>query len=180
MCERFDIFLERQWAAFFEGWARSELGDREPGLTAMRGFLDLITGAGCLMHHSLYIGLFAEALLRAEAFEEARVWIERGLALGEKTGQRFFECELHRLAGEIEVRFGNDGDRARASLDRALALAVEQDARLLEMRAALSLGTLLMQNGAADDAVRVLSASVARMPAGFVSPEFLQAKAVLQ
>ena len=180
ICDRFDIFFERQWAAFWDGWALTESVSTGTGLEAMRGFLALITSAGCLMHHSLYIATFAEALVKAGAREEAREWIRQGLALIERTGQHYFESELHRVLGELEGVPGGAHDEARLSLHRAVGIAANQDARLLEMRAALSLGRFLRQEGATEDARRVLSNASDRMRTGFDSPELFEAKTILR
>ena len=132
------------------------------------------------MHHSLYIATLAEALVRAEALDEARDWIRQGLALVERTGQHYFESELHRVLGELEGAPGGVSDQARLSLHRAVEIAVGQDARLLEMRAALSLGRFLRGEGATEEARRVLSGAVDRMRTGFDSPELSEAKTILR
>ena len=180
ICDRFDIFFERQWAAFWQGWALTESGSTDAGLEAMRGFLALITSAGCLMHHSLYVATFAEALVKAGAREEAREWIRQGIALVERTGQHYFESELHRVLGELEGVPGGAQHEARLSLQRAVGIAANQDARLLEMRAALSLGRFLRREGATEDAMRVLSSASDRMRTGFDSPELFEAKTILR
>jgi hypothetical protein len=59
-------------------------------------------------------------------------------------------------------------------------IAVAQDARLLEMRAALSLGRFLTAEGSVANAERVLRDALGRMHAGFESLELLEARAVCQ
>ena len=179
LCERFDIFLERQWAVFFRGWALTEMGEVREGLEAMRSFIELITSTGFVFHHALYFGVFAEALTKAGELDEARQLITQGLALDERTGQHYFEGELYRLRGEIEAAVG-ERDEAEQSLTRAVEIAVAQDARLLEMRAALSLGRFLGAEGSVADAERVLKDTLSRMHAGFESLELLEARTVCQ
>jgi tetratricopeptide (TPR) repeat protein len=174
LSERFDIFVERQWAAFWHGWALTEMGAPGEGPQAMRAFLNLITSAGFLLHHSLYIATFGEALAKAGELDEAGDWIARGLALVERTGQHYYESELHRIRGELAAR-SNDRDEARSSLKRALEIATSQEARLLEIRAALSMARFLEQEGSGAEALRVLTDSVGRVTAGLKSPEFSEA-----
>ena len=80
----------------------------------------------------------------------------------EKSGERWWEAELHRLEGEVLLAAADDGgsdgdggDRAEACFRNALEIARRQQARSLELRAALSLSRLWSRSRR-DEARRVL------------------------
>jgi hypothetical protein len=78
----------------------------------------------------------------------------------ERTGETWCESDIHRTAGEIALRpIEPDVGKARMHLDRALAVAREQQAKSWELRAANSLAPLWLDQGERD-AVRELLATV--------------------
>jgi len=81
--------------------------------------------------------------------EEALEIIEGALA-GVGAGSPFFyEAELHRLRGTLLLDKGERyGAAAEASFRTALDMALDQHARSLELRAAVSLGRQLLARGA--------------------------------
>jgi len=83
----------------------------------------------------------------------------------EKTGERWWEAELHRLQGEVllaAARDGDRGDRAEACFRRALEVAGRQGATSLELRAALSLSRL----ASSPDAHQLLAEVLGRFTEG--------------
>ena len=64
--------------------------------------------------------------------------LQEAIGIVDNTDERFFEAELHRFRGEILIALGKPDD-AEAALQRAMAVARIQDARLWELRAAASL-----------------------------------------
>ena len=67
--------------------------------------------------------------------------LDEAVRLAESTHERFFEAELHRMRGELLARLGESGN-ARTALEQALAVARGQQARMWELRAAMSLARL--------------------------------------
>ena len=63
-------------------------------------------------------------------FDQARRCIAEAMALAEASGERWFDAEIHRIAGEIELgsseRIGSDAQRY---FEQALGVAREQQAR---------------------------------------------------
>jgi predicted ATPase len=64
----------------------------------------------------------------------------------ERTGERWFEAELHRLKGEV-LMSKRDGAEAEGSLQRAVHVARGQSAKMWELRAATSLARLWRDQG---------------------------------
>ena len=96
----------------------------------------------------------------------------------EKTGECWWEAELHRLEGEILLAAAGDGDvrdRAEACFRRALEVAGRQGATSLELRAALSLSRL----GNSPDAHQLLGEIVGRFTEGHDTADLRAAQAQL-
>ena len=73
-----------------------------------------------------------------------------------------------------------DIPQAIACLHQALDVARRQQAKTLELRAALSLGRLWQQQGKGDQARQLLTAVYRWFTEGFETPDLQEAKAVLK
>jgi class 3 adenylate cyclase/predicted ATPase len=103
------------------------------GLTSYR-----VTGAGVTVSH--YHALLGAALGGAGKITEALAAVADGLAVARRLNERFVESELHRVQAELLLRKADaDPVAVEACLRRALDMAREQQARSLELRAAMSL-----------------------------------------
>ena len=150
--------LYTAYGEFLHPWARWHLGDREGGLAAMRGGI-----AAChQMDNALYMTLFETALAETEAqageIEAALATIDHAVALTERTGQRWCEADTHCVRGEILLKrdLTNPAPAEEAFLT-AVAVAQQQKARSLELRAAFSLARLYQSTGRPADAHAVLA-----------------------
>lgn len=110
------------------------------GLQAWRG-----TGTLLTFPHALAVAARAQA--NRGRLEAALQHIAEALETAERTGERWYEPELHRLQGTWLLLHRGGGPVARAQagacFDRALALAREQRASLFERRASASLARLM-------------------------------------
>src|SRR5207249_4856377 len=107
-----------------------------------------------------FFGLLAEALGRDGQIEEALRALAEGLALMDRTGEAFHGAELHRIRGELLLRGKVDEATGREAEDcfrRALALAGRQQAKSLELRAAMSLARLCQEQHRQGEARRTLA-----------------------
>ena len=103
-----------------------------------------------------YLSLFAETLSRAGDRQGALAALREATEDGALTEERFWEAELLRLEGDILAEDDFDVDRAESRLRRALAVAGEQKARLLELRAATSLARFLARTNRHAEAQQIL------------------------
>ncbi len=95
-------------------------------------------------------------------------------------GERWWEAEIQRLRGEILLSQsgGNAGD-AEACFERALQISRSQEAKSLELRAAMSLARLWRRQGKGDEARRLLGECYAWFTEGFDTADLTEAKALL-
>lgn len=80
------------------------------------------------------------------------------LSLVQKSGERFYEAELHRLKGELLLALSAANEaKAEACFRQALDVARRQSARSWELRATMSLSRLLQRQGRQEEARRGLA-----------------------
>jgi predicted ATPase len=107
--------------------------------------------------------------------------LNEALALVEKTGERYYEAELHRLQGELLLQHATpEVSHAEACFQQSLAIARRQQAKALELRAAMSLSRLWQQQGKRDEARALLAGVYHWFTEGFDTADLQEAKALLQ
>ena len=100
--------------------------------------------------------------------------------LVDKTGERFYAAELHRLQGQLLLQQAiPDAPRAEAYFHQALAIARHQQAKSLELRAAMSLSRLWQRQGQETDARELLAPVYGWFTEGFDTADLQEAKALL-
>jgi TOMM system kinase/cyclase fusion protein len=172
-----------QWGAMatvVRGSTLAALGEAEAGLLEMRRGLASwqATGAGVML--PAFLALIAQVEVDRGAGEAALAIIEDALARVEVHGERAFEAELHRLAGEaLLTRPAPDTARAEACFRRAIELSRTQRARSWELRAAASLARLWRRRGQADAARRLLADTTAWFTEGLDTGDLRVARELL-
>jgi predicted ATPase len=163
-----------------QGWAMAQ---RLPGAAAVeriRNGLAATRAAGSRFHEPMILGLLAEALGLTGEIEAGLEMLAEALAAAEASGARGNDAELHRLRGELLGRLPSpDGTEVEACFHTALAIAREQGTRGFELRAAVSLGRLLSDQGRHAEARDLLAPVYGWFTEGFDTPDLKQAKALL-
>ena len=129
-----------------------------------------------LRHYGLV--RLAEALSRQGEHVEALVRVKEGLDDQERTGQRRWEAELHRLEG-LALLGLNRLDEAGAVFEEALRIARKQQAKSYELRAAMSLARLWGEQGRRGEARELLAPVYGWFTEGFDTADLKDAKALL-
>jgi hypothetical protein len=142
-------------------WARAKLGDREAGVTELKGALRELIATGTKLYLPLYQGLLAEIEAQGDDSEQAMAVIGDAMALADDTGEHWSDAFLHRVRGEILLkRDPADTLPAEQSFLTAIGLAQQQKARSFELRAALSLAKLYRSTRRSADAHAVLTSAL--------------------
>ncbi len=124
--------------------------------------------------------MLAEACGRAGEPEEGLRALAEAFAVLERTGERRREAEVHRLKGELLLLLpGRDEAAAATCFGRALAIARNQSAKALELRAAMSLARLWRDRGKRAEARDLVAPIYGWFTEGFDSPDLRDAKALL-
>ena len=163
----------------FRGWCIAVRGERELGLAEMHRGLAAKQATGAELKVPYYLGLMA-ALSGESGEEDATSLFADALYRIERTGERWFEAELHRLKGEVCLGGAEPSfDQAEVEFQRALAIAREQEAKFWELRAATSLARLWSDQRRNEDARNLLAPVYNWFTEGFGTPGLKEAKALL-
>jgi predicted ATPase len=101
--------------------------------------------------------------------------------LVDTTQERWWEAEVYRLQGELGLQLPSpDFHQAEAALHWAMDVARSQQAKAVELRAALSLGRLWRRQGQCDAALQLLAEVYSWFTEGFDTPGLQEAKALLE
>ena len=163
------------------GWALAEEGACAEGIAQMRRGLTAWVTTGAETHRTYFLGLLAEALGRGCQIEEAMDVLTEALAQLNGTGTVFYAAELHRLQGEFLLRRDASAcrEKAEACFHRALDIARRQQAKSLELRAAMSLARLYREQNRQAEARPMLAECHGWFTEGFDTPDVREAKALL-
>jgi predicted ATPase len=102
------------------------------------------------------------------------------LAIVEKTEERYWEAELRRRKGELLlIQQGQEAGEAEECFQKALDIALRQQAKSLELRAAMSLSRLWQQQGKQEEARQMLGDIYGWFTEGFDTSDLQEAKALL-
>ena len=101
------------YSVWFVGWLEWRLGNRDAGLSGMRDGRARLAEAGWVYPLSLYETILAEAEAEAGETDAGLATIDRAIVESERTGQRWYEAESHRIRGEILLKAQSLQSRAR-------------------------------------------------------------------
>jgi class 3 adenylate cyclase/predicted ATPase len=174
--------LPAQWAGnaiFFQGWAKWSDSAEESGLAEMRRGLAITREQSTAWFLPLEAAL-AEAEAAAGETAAGLKRLDAELAELERTEQRYYQAEMHRIRAEILLqRDPADTTPAEQSLQAAIAIAQSQKALSFELRAAMSLAKLYRAANRDADAHAVLAPAVEGFPPTRQFPELAEAQALL-
>jgi class 3 adenylate cyclase/predicted ATPase len=139
----------------------------------------LVGETGSQANAPSFLAVLSDAQRAAGQLAEAQGTVATALAVAAQTGQPFFDADLHRLDGDLLLATGGPADEAAARYHRALAIAREQGARSLELRAATSLARLWRDQGKRAEARDLLAPVYGWFTEGFDTRDLIDAKALL-
>jgi predicted ATPase len=162
------------------GWAVARQGDAAAGVVHVQQGLEAIQGTGLKLYRPYFLAWLADAYGQAGQAEAGLQVLAEALTLVVATEERWWEAELHRLKGALLLQLPNsDVSQAEACFQQALAVARSQQARSLELRAAISLSRLWQQQGQRAAARELLAPLYGWFSEGFDTPDLQAAKALL-
>jgi predicted ATPase len=203
LCREHGISHWLMYGLMLQGWALAERGQIEQIRQGIQACQE--TGAKIGLSHQL--AMLADACLRVQQPEEGLKAIAEAFTHLQQTGERHQEAELWRLKGELtrqqsrQVEASQNKSRrvrrpqcavpnphhltpstqeAETCFQQALAVARRQQAKTLELRAAISLARLWQQQGKGKDAHVLLAEIYGWFTEGFDTQDLQEAKALLE
>jgi predicted ATPase len=160
------------------GWVKVKNGDVAEGISLLRDGSAAYRATGAEAWMPSYIALLAGAYEIAGQVEEALALLDKALQIVQRTGERWFAAELNRHKGRLLLRQGHS--KAGENLYyKALSIAQEQEAKVWELRAAVSLSRLRRDQGRSAEARDLLAPIYGWFTEGFDTPDLKDAKALL-
>jgi predicted ATPase len=168
------------WAKCFLGCALIEQGKLTDGISKLSEGIAVLDSIRNLISKSLFLGALADGYRKAGDAKRALELLDEGVDWANRIGERFFECELYRLEGEVHL-MGNclNEEAADNCFRKAIKLARLQSAKSWELRATMSLSRLLARQGKRDDARAMLATIYNWFTEGFDTADLKDAKALL-
>jgi predicted ATPase len=200
LCAEHGFGQYRSYGRLLHGWVLVAQGRGEEGLAQMRQGLAAYqaTATSWLPY---FLAVMAEGYGQMSAADAGLHALTEAFRTVQHTGEQVWEAELHRLTGELQLaqqvaRHGTHPSspdtwcvavaepsvltQAEAAFGRALTLARRQQAKALELRAAISLARLWQQQGKQVEARALLGPIYGWFTEGFDTADLQEAKALLE
>jgi predicted ATPase len=169
------------------GWAVAMQGEAAAGVAHIRQGLAARQDVDHKLGRPYYLTLLAEASGQAGQPESGLTALAEAVTLVAATEERWWEAEVYRLQGELprqeSTRHQAPGEAtaaAEACFQQALDGARRQEAKSLELRAAMSLARLWQQQGKRTEAHDLLAPIYGWFTEGFDTADLQEAKALLE
>jgi predicted ATPase len=169
----------RDQGTIYRGWVKVKNGDVAEGISLLRSGSAAHRATGAETARPYFNALLASAYEISGQIEEALAQLDDALQIIDRTGERWFEAELHRHKGQLLLRRGHS-EAAEELYSKALSIAREQEAKLWELRAAMSLTRLRLDQGLLAEARDLLAPLYGWFTEGFGTPDLKEAKELLK
>jgi predicted ATPase len=170
------------------GWAIGVQEHRPEGLVQIQQGLAMYRSTGAEFQRPHFLTLLAEVAGLLGQPEEGLAALDEALTLVEQTEERYYEAELYRQRGELLLLRAAKNHPAQDSREQhdvetcfqqALDVARHQQAKSLELRAAMSLARLWQRQGKRVEARALLEEIYGWFTEGFDTADLQEAKALL-
>jgi predicted ATPase len=172
------------WAAvgtIFRGWALAMRGQGEEGLAQVYQGITAWRATGAALFVPFYCTLLADVCDHLGHPEDGLQVLADAHTLVEQHEERWWEAEVCRLRGVLLLRQpGAPQAEAETCFRQALDVARRQEAKSLELRAAMSLARLWQQQGKQAEAYELLAPVYNWFTEGFETADLREAKALLE
>jgi predicted ATPase len=163
----------RGWALALQGQGAEGMAEARQGIAAFRA-----TGAALTVPY--FYTVLADVAAHLGYTDDGLQTLAEAHTLVEQHEERWWEAEIHRLRGVLLLRQpGTPQAEGEAWLQRALDVARRQEAKSLELRAAMSLARLWQQQGKGAEAYELLAPIYGWFTEGFDTADLQDAKALL-
>jgi class 3 adenylate cyclase/predicted ATPase len=171
------------WVAMgtiFRGWALAMQGQGEEGMAQVRQGTTAWRATGATLGIPTFYTLLAEVADHLGHAEDGLQALAEAQSLVEQQEERWWEAEVYRLRGVLLLRQpGTPQAEAETCFQQALEVASRQEAKSLELRAAMSLARLWQQQGKRAEACDLLAPIYGWFTEGFDTADLQEAKALL-
>jgi len=167
-------------SAILRGRALAHQGRVKEGIEQLHQGLRAYRATGAELARPYYLALLAEAHGVLGEPEAGLTALAEALTLTDTTGERWYEPELYRLKGALLLQQSSSNQtEAEACFHQAIVVSQNQQAKSLELRAAMSLARLWQQQGKRQEAYDLLAPIYGWFTEGFDTADLKEAKVLL-
>jgi len=167
------------YATILQGWLQAERGRTEEGIAVMsRGLADL-QSISVNLNRPYMIALLAKVYGKVGQAAEGLAMLAEAYSRADGGEMRHYGAELHRLRGELLLAQGKPSIEVAKHYRRAIDVARLQNAKSLELRAAMSLCRLWQMQGKTADARTLLAETYGWFTEGFATADLQEARTLL-
>jgi class 3 adenylate cyclase/predicted ATPase len=165
---------------FFQGNAMAQHGEFAEGIAQMREGIGELRAVGNLFSLISFFAGLADACTNCGKVDQGLATVEEALAMMRSGGEHFSLPEIYRIRGKL-LLIGSTGDTdaAETAFGEALAVAREQQAKWLELRAATSMARLWRDQGKMRQARELLAPLYGWFTEGFDTLDLREARVLL-
>lgn len=179
LCETFGYPNTALGAHFLRAWLKVEDGAVSDGIAMMQDNFVQSKGIDNLAFLPYYLTLHAVALYRLGQVSRSLAALEQAGQVVDEYGDYEWLAEIVRLTGVMQQRLGRPLYTVEESYTSALNIARHQGAKMLELRAVVSLVRLQQQHGDIRHAHELLSETYEWFTEGFGTKDLKAARALL-
>jgi len=162
-----------------QGWIMAQGDLVMEGIQTMQKGLVLWHDVRAKLMLPTFLIFIAEAQRKVGNYDEGMSLLNQAQSLIKDTGERTYEAELYRCQGEMLLLKERNQTEAESKFLKALQVARIQNARSWELRAAVSLSRLWMNQDKLAEARLLLSEVYDWFTEGFDTPDMQEARALL-
>jgi predicted ATPase len=178
-CSEYQLDHWLSHAVVLHGWALAEQGVFEAGIAEMEKAISEFQAADVEFTLPYFRTLLAEQYGRQGDIKKGLTLVNEGITLVDLSGERWCEAELFRIKGELLRMLGEDVE-AETAFRHGMAVAHGQEAKLLELRAALSLARLWPTNSRPREVKQLIAPLYQWFSEGFDLPDLVSARALIE
>lgn len=202
ICKEHGFSVWEPTGKIMKGWAlqQNSNGTHEEGIALIQEGIAEWESNRSRVLRPVYLGMLAHACGQAGKIQDGLQAVEKALAAGTESGERTNEAELYRLKGElllkseeivstttantsvktIEKNSCASEREAEKCFQKALTIAQHQEAKLWELRTAVSLSKLMITQNRHDAAYALLRPIYEWFTEGFETVDLVEARDMLK
>jgi len=160
------------------GWALVQKADLS-GLQEIEQAVNFWRSSGSELVVPYFMTLLAECYSKTDKLSLALDTLKEAINIAEKNNDHWYDAEMYRLKGEILLLLDNDLAQAENCFLKAINIAKHQQAKLLQLRASISLAKLWQLSENKEKAQEMLKEIYSWFNEGFQMPDLQAARKIL-
>ena len=166
----------------FRGALFALTGKASDAVRAITSGMTSLRSTGAALYEPWHLCHLAMAHADLGQPDDARRCIDDAIGKVERSKEKWFEAEVHRIAGEVVLKSpAPDTEKAEKHFERALSVAhQQQQQKSWELRAAMSMARLWRDQGKSQQASELLAPVYGWFTEGFDTLDLKEAKAMLE